>query len=213
MSACHNLVCASLLVEPIFALSTHIRECGPTCPQSSWFQALFWATSAPLWWGQTFKNLVLTSGENVELQSKPEGWWRWSSSRGEMLCSSLTSWMRATKIQGRSLKWTWETSDFWSNVETSISNRSLQLMPPAVNTPRETFTLIILGGEILPQVPLSSPTRHLHVVVSHAKWGHPRRMEHGGEVWPNVVHWRREWETTPVVLPWEPHEQYEKAER
>ena len=29
--------------------------------------------------------------------------------------------------------------------------------------------------------------------------------------WQNVVHWRREWLTTSVFLPWEPHEQYEKA--
>ena len=27
----------------------------------------------------------------------------------------------------------------------------------------------------------------------------------------NVVHWRREWQTTLVFLPWEPHEHYEKA--
>ena len=32
-------------------------------------------------------------------------------------------------------------------------------------------------------------------------------------VWQNVVHWRREWQTTSVFLPWEPHEQYEKAKR
>ena len=31
------------------------------------------------------------------------------------------------------------------------------------------------------------------------------------ENWLNVVHWRREWQTTSVFLPWEPHEQYEKA--
>ena len=29
----------------------------------------------------------------------------------------------------------------------------------------------------------------------------------------NVVHWRMEWQTTSVFLPWEPHEQYEKAKR
>ena len=23
-------------------------------------------------------------------------------------------------------------------------------------------------------------------------WGHPRRVGHDGEVWQNVVHWRRE---------------------
>ena len=38
----------------------------------------------------------------------------------------------------------------------------------------------------------------------------PRWMGHGGEFWKNVVRWRREWQTTSVFLPWEPHEQYEK---
>ena len=47
--------------------------------------------------------------------------------------------------------------------------------------------------------------------LSHAVWGHPRWAGHGGEAWQNVVHWRREWQTTSVFLPWEPHEQYEKA--
>ena len=32
-------------------------------------------------------------------------------------------------------------------------------------------------------------------------------------LWQNVVHWRREWQTTSVFLPWEPHEQYEKAKK
>ena len=36
-------------------------------------------------------------------------------------------------------------------------------------------------------------------------------MGHGGKSWQNVVHWRREWQTTSVFLPWEPHEQYEKS--
>ena len=35
-------------------------------------------------------------------------------------------------------------------------------------------------------------------------------MGHGGEFWQNVVHWRREWQTTSVFLPWEPHEQNER---
>ena len=38
-------------------------------------------------------------------------------------------------------------------------------------------------------------------------------MGHSGEFWQNVVPWRREWQTTPVFLPQEPHEQYEKAKR
>ena len=40
--------------------------------------------------------------------------------------------------------------------------------------------------------------------LSHAVWGHPGWAGHGGEVWHNVVHWRREWQTTSVFLPWEP---------
>ena len=28
-----------------------------------------------------------------------------------------------------------------------------------------------------------------------------------------MVHWRREWQITSVFLPWEPHEQYEKAKK
>ena len=28
-----------------------------------------------------------------------------------------------------------------------------------------------------------------------------------------VVHWRRKWQATSAFLPWEPHEQYEKAKR
>ena len=31
--------------------------------------------------------------------------------------------------------------------------------------------------------------------LRHAIWGHPRWMGHGGEVWQNVVYWRREWQT------------------
>ena len=49
--------------------------------------------------------------------------------------------------------------------------------------------------------------------LSHAVWSHPKQMGHGGEFWQNVVHWRREWQTTSVFLPWEAHEQYEKAKR
>ena len=46
--------------------------------------------------------------------------------------------------------------------------------------------------------------------LSHALCGHPRWAGHGGEIWQNEVHWRREWQTTSVFLPWEPHEQYKR---
>ena len=34
--------------------------------------------------------------------------------------------------------------------------------------------------------------------LSHTMWGHPRWTDHGREVWENVVHWKREWQTTSV---------------
>ena len=40
------------------------------------------------------------------------------------------------------------------------------------------------------------------IKLSHAGWGHPRWMGHGGEVWQNVVHWRREWQITSVSGDW-----------
>ena len=46
--------------------------------------------------------------------------------------------------------------------------------------------------------------------MSHAVWGHPRWMGHCGEFWQKVIHWRREWQTTPVYLPWGPHELYKR---
>ena len=45
----------------------------------------------------------------------------------------------------------------------------------------------------------------LSEAMNQAMWGRPRRTGHGGAFWPNVVHWRREWQTTAVFLPREPH--------
>ena len=49
---------------------------------------------------------------------------------------------------------------------------------------------------------LSNPMKLSHAHVA---------TQDGRVRWQNVVHWRREWQTTSVFLPWEPHEQYEKA--
>ena len=38
-------------------------------------------------------------------------------------------------------------------------------------------------------------------------------MAHGGEFWQNMVHWRRECQTTSVFLPCEPHDQYERFKK
>ena len=48
------------------------------------------------------------------------------------------------------------------------------------------------------------------VKLSHALCGQPRQTSHGGEIWQNVVHWRKEWKITSAFLPWEPHEQCER---
>ena len=40
------------------------------------------------------------------------------------------------------------------------------------------------------------------VKLSHTMWDHPRQTGHGGEVRQNAVHWRREWQTTSVFLPY-----------
>ena len=49
--------------------------------------------------------------------------------------------------------------------------------------------------------------------MNHAIQGHARWTCHSEEFWQNAVHWRKEWQTTPELLQWEPHEQYEKANR
>ena len=51
----------------------------------------------------------------------------------------------------------------------------------------------------------------LSEAMSHAVWDYPRRMGQSGEFWQNVIHWRSDWETTPVHLPWELHELYKQA--
>ena len=87
---------------------------------------------------------------------------------------------------------------------------------------RETHVRLVLHEELE-----SRHTNHTHrklvnlitwntalsnsMKLSHGSWSHLRQEGHGGEVWQNVVHLRREWQTTSVFLPWEPHEQYGKA--
>ena len=47
--------------------------------------------------------------------------------------------------------------------------------------------------------------------MSHALQGCLRWSGHGGEFWQNVVHWRRKWKIASEFLPWESHQEYEKA--
>ena len=44
----------------------------------------------------------------------------------------------------------------------------------------------------------------------------PYRVTQDGQAmverWQKVIHWRREWQTTSVFLPWEPYEQWDNRE-
>ena len=53
--------------------------------------------------------------------------------------------------------------------------------------------------------------RIFQFIVIHTVKGFGIVNEAEIDVFQNVVHWRREWQTTSVFLPWEPHEQYEKC--
>ena len=63
--------------------------------------------------------------------------------------------------------------------------------------------------ESLSWITTLSQQRGLHnskEAMSHSVQGHPKWMGHSGEFSQNMVHCRREWQTTPVFLPWESHE-------
>ena len=92
----------------------------------------------------------------------------------------------------------------------SGSWRSFLYSPSVYSCHLFLILLLLLGPDHF--CPLSSPysqktsqSNHTRTTalsnsmkLSHAMWGHPRRTGHGGEVWQNVVHWRREWQATSV---------------
>ena len=61
------------------------------------------------------------------------------------------------------------------------------------------------AGTLKPSSQKTSQSAHRTTVLSnsvklsHAVWGYPRWTGHGGEVWQNVVLWRREWQTTSCL--------------
>ena len=64
--------------------------------------------------------------------------------------------------------------------------------------------------EFLFQVSVQSGSFTLKCHLSTNYWFLCVQREWSRGHWQNVVHWRREWQTTSVFLPWEPHEQYER---
>ena len=69
-----------------------------------------------------------------------------------------------------------------------------------------------------PQSQKTNQTDHMDHIMSNSMklWAMPCRATQdgqSGEFWQKVVHWRKQWQTISEFLPWEPHEQYEKAKR
>ena len=96
----------------------------------------------------------------------------------------------------------WCCPDIWS------SDCSLLLLPS------------IFPSISLHQIPLqgSLPCRFQGAWVTQWSYepcyvGLPKTMGHNREFWQNVIHWRREWQTTPVYLLWELHKLYKRTKR
>ena len=73
------------------------------------------------------------------------------------------------------------------------------------------------GGVVILKLPTESL---VHLTASFPSWSslwahqdHFINTNSDLTIWQNMVHWRREWKTTPVDLLPEPHKQYEKAKR
>ena len=66
------------------------------------------------------------------------------------------------------------------------------------------------GFPVHHQLPEFTQT-HVHWVGDAIQPSHPLSSPSPPTFNQNVVDWRREWQTTSVFLPWEPHEQYEKG--
>ena len=78
---------------------------------------------------------------------------------------------------------------------------------------RSAFFIVQLSHPYMTGKTIASTRRNFVGKVMSLLFNIPKTGGHGGEVWQNVVHCRREWQTTSLFLPWEPHEQYEKAKR
>ena len=140
-----------------------------------------------------------------------EGWWCWSFSYASpIIILNNSNWVFLSITSGTALV-------NYQMVSMLVLNSYLLDSPSmTVGTERGHQR----ADRLKPQSQTTSQSDHmdyslvqLNETISHAMWGHLRRMDHGGEFWHNVVHWRREWQTTSLFLPWEPHEAYEKAKR
>jgi len=124
--------------------------------------------------------------------------------------------------------WNWQSSCVTNRVNVWWNKTQFlpQSVSPTVSLSHQEASISLLSlslrgqTEWKPQSQKTNQTDHmdhslvqLNETMSHAMYSHPRQMGHGGEFWQNVVHQRREWQTTSVILPWEPHEHYEKAKR
>ena len=126
------------------------------------------------------------------------GKWKWSRfGRVRLLATPWTAPYQAPPSMGFSRQ------EYWSGVPSPSPSQSLA---------PEKKIKFITGLPVKTQEMFKWCTLDF-INLCYIKSDITYNMGHGGEFWQNVVHWRREWQTTSVFLPWEPHEQYEKAKR
>ena len=104
-----------------------------------------------------------------------------------ILCRTLSSC-----LQSFSASVSFQMSEFFASDGQSIGvSASASVLPMNIQDwfPFDWFDLLAVQGTLK------------SFLQYHGRW-----RGHGGEFWQSMVHWRREWQTTSVFLPWEPHE-------
>ena len=149
----------------------------------------------------------LTSSPGVCPSSCPLNWW-WHStiSFSVALFSSCPQSFPASGKVGFPMSWFITSGDQSIGVSASAS-----VLPMNIQGwfPLGLTGLISLQSKRLSRV-CSRTTVRKHKHNSMKLWAMqcratPRLRGHSGEFWKNLIHQRRECQTTPVYLPWEPH--------
>ena len=127
-----------------------------------------------------------------------QDWLAWS------LCSPRDSQESSPTPQFKSINFS-ALSSLHSPTLTSIhdhwKNHSLD---------RWTFVgkVMSLLFNMLPRLVIAFLPRSKRLLISQLQWPSAVILEP-----PKKITWKREWKTTSVFFPWEPHEQYEKTKR
>ena len=180
--------CISDAIQPSHPLSVPFSSCLQSCPASGSFQMSQFFESK--YWSFSFSFSISPSNEHSGLISFMVDWLDslqskyWSQSIGasaSVLPMNVQGWFP--------LGWT-----CWISLQSKGLSRSLFQLHSS-----KASILLCSQSQTTSQSDHTDHSLSNSVKLSHAVWGHPRRMGHDGEVWQNVVHWRREWQTTSVL--------------